>query len=639
MRRMMKSKAWLWVASLLAVVLAAPLRAETLASLQAALEGLQGVERRALIEASEGDARGWSVDDQGRRLVMLGLALEDEQRIDDAFAAYDRAVHLFDHRAPSEVLVSALLERSYIIYVRTNAYTEYCPDRELALRIARQLGVAEALSEALVKVAFCFQHQPERFTEALALLDEALKMAESEGMGADRRAMIYNATANVYTGVGLHDTAYEFLDKARALFVEAGKTQDEFNMLHTMVTQAMRLSREADAQKHVDRLFEMAEQHPDFSDFRFFAHFNQAQVHYLANRYDQALTELDLALALADTTAERYFVDMAHAMRAISLHSTGLRDRGLADAQAFMTSPTVEVSRDTRFVVDAVRAEGEGQLAQAVAALWQANRAQEKDRQSLLGNIFNAQAQLLDERVTAYDNRFLQQALALQEAQLARLESERQVAQLGLWLAATIVAGLLLAAALLLRSRKHLRQLAQTDGLTGLANRRYLFELAERWAMRAQRVHSPLSLVLLDIDHFKGINDRHGHQAGDQALRLVAQVLRERCPAAGVCGRIGGEEFAVLLQDNVLAASSCAEGLQAGLAAMPLRGALSEERIRASIGIAGLGADGNVQTLYRRADEALYQAKDGGRNQVRIWARATPDSDHPLPGGFHPSSA
>lgn len=612
--------AWLLIAWL------PPLQAATLADLQKALEGTElASERRQLIEASADDAVDWPLEAQARRFLMLGLALEGEQRVDDAYAAYDAAVQLLQDQPPGPVLVEALLERSYITYVRTNDTERYCPDREEALRLARLIEVPEALSSALVKVAFCYQTRPERFAEALALLDEALQTAEAEGMAADRRAMIYNATASVYGGVNLHDRAYEFLGKAYELFAVGDDRQDMFNMQHTMVAEAMRLSREADAQKHVQRLFELADSSPEFADFRFFAHYNQGLVHYLAGRPSEAVSAFDQALALEHTTAERYFVDLANGMRAACLHQAGLRDRGLADARVLLASASLEASKELRYIADAIRAEGEGKLEQAVAALWQLDRAQIQARQSLLGNIFNAQARLLDERIAAYDNRFLQQELELQEARLARLESERQVARLGLGLAVAIAAGLLLAAYLLLRSRQRLRHQAQTDALTGLANRRQLLEQAQRWAGRAQRAGAALSLVLLDIDHFKRVNDLYGHQGGDEVLRRVAQVLRDACPASGVAGRIGGEEFAVMLQDDLAAARVCADALRSGLASMDLPAGLANERIRASIGIASSSAadgDPNIELLYRQADEALYAAKAGGRNQVRVWGEA-----------------
>ncbi|MCB1633783.1 MAG: GGDEF domain-containing protein [Xanthomonadales bacterium] len=596
-------------------------QAGSLVELQSALKARKDpAERLQAVEASEADSLDWPLEDRGRRLILLGLELEANHRIDDAFEAYDSAVSLLRGGPPGPALVDALLERSYITYVRTNQVDAYCPDRREALDLARQVGQPEPLANALVKVAFCYQTRPEDFTEALGLLQEAVSIAEAEGLSGDRRAMIYNATASVYRGASLHDRSYEFLGKAYALWAAEGRKQDMFNMLHTMVTEAMSLSREADAQRHVDQLFELAESSPEFADFRFFAHYNQGSLHFLAGRYVDALEPLDQALALADTTEERYFVSIALAMRAVALHHARLRDRGAADARAYLASETRDPGSEFNPMSQAVLAEAEGDLPGAVAAMWSLERVQMDARRRLLGRVFDAQARMLDERIASYDNRFLQQTLQLQQAELARLESDRAVARLTLGLAVAIVAGLLLAALLLWRSRRRLRELAQTDALTGLANRRQLFDLAARWAAQAQRHGGGLSMLLLDIDHFKGINDRHGHQAGDEVLRQVAAVLRQRCPAAGVAGRIGGEEFAVLLQGDGAAAQQCALALRTGLRELQLGGELAGESIRASIGVAQLpSGDTDISALYRRADEALYAAKAAGRDQVRAW--------------------
>ncbi|MCB1589417.1 MAG: tetratricopeptide repeat protein, partial [Xanthomonadales bacterium] len=399
-------------------------QAGSLVELQSALKARKDpAERLQAVEASEADSLDWPLEDRGRRLILLGLELEANHRIDDAFEAYDSAVSLLRGGPPGPALVDALLERSYITYVRTNQVDAYCPDRREALDLARQVGQPEPLANALVKVAFCYQTRPEDFTEALGLLQEAVSIAEAEGLSGDRRAMIYNATASVYRGASLHDRSYEFLGKAYDLWAKAGRKQDMFNMLHTMVVEAMSLSREADAQRHVDQLFELADSSPEFTDFRFFAYYNQGLLHYLAGRYEAALEPLDQALALADTTEERYFVTVAYAMRAIALHHTGQRDKGAADARIYLASDAADPESEFHPMCKAVVAEAERDLPAAIAALWILERVQMDTRRRLLGRVFDAQARVLDERIAVYDNRFLQQTLQLQQAELARLES------------------------------------------------------------------------------------------------------------------------------------------------------------------------------------------------------------------------
>lgn len=189
----------------------------------------------------------------------------------------------------------------------------------------------------------------------------------------------------------------------------------------------------------------------------------------------------------------------------------------------------------------------------------------------------------------------------------------------------------LLTAAILSATRAHrralalteeLHQLATTDGLTGLPNRRQLMFALETEVRRAGRSGRPLALALLDIDHFKSINDTHGHPAGDAVLVAVADVLREVTRGGDVLGRFGGEEFAVLMPETTLD--------QAQLAGERLRRAIQKRRmdfpgggfghVTVSTGVARLVGEEGLDHLIHRADVALYEAKAGGRNLVKLAA-------------------
>ena len=157
--------------------------------------------------------------------------------------------------------------------------------------------------------------------------------------------------------------------------------------------------------------------------------------------------------------------------------------------------------------------------------------------------------------------------------------------------------------------------LARTDVLTGLSNRRAFFERGEQIARYCQRNQRPLSLLLLDVDLFKAINDNYGHAAGDAALSAVGELLQQQFRRADVCGRIGGEEFAVLLTDTTLAnAAALAEKLRAAIVALPVRFGDQALALTASIGVAAGSYD--LDILLSQADAAMYRAKALGRNRV-----------------------
>ncbi|MET4715238.1 MULTISPECIES: diguanylate cyclase [Pseudomonas] len=158
---------------------------------------------------------------------------------------------------------------------------------------------------------------------------------------------------------------------------------------------------------------------------------------------------------------------------------------------------------------------------------------------------------------------------------------------------------------------------AQTDELTGLMNRRAFFEHAHVLYAQCRHQQQPLCALMMDMDHFKAINDTYGHQAGDQVLRQIGGVISTSFRQADVYGRLGGEEFAVLLPNTSLeTARAIAEQLVkavAGLASEPVHG------LTASLGLASTQAqDLDLHGLMNTADKALYRAKAMGRNQVAV---------------------
>lgn len=168
-------------------------------------------------------------------------------------------------------------------------------------------------------------------------------------------------------------------------------------------------------------------------------------------------------------------------------------------------------------------------------------------------------------------------------------------------------------------AEQELAQLAATDALTGVANRRTLDQTLRHEWFRAQRSGKPMSVLMIDADHFKAFNDRHGHQAGDEALRTLAQVIGENVHRpTDLVARYGGEEFSVILAetDNE-GARQIAERIRAQVEQLPVT-AGDEQPMTVSIGISTwtTASDISLEQLLFLADKALYQAKEGGRNRV-----------------------
>jgi diguanylate cyclase (GGDEF)-like protein len=130
-----------------------------------------------------------------------------------------------------------------------------------------------------------------------------------------------------------------------------------------------------------------------------------------------------------------------------------------------------------------------------------------------------------------------------------------------------------------------------------------------------------VSLVIADLDHFKGVNDSFGHACGDRVIEAFAGFLREAAGQDHVAGRIGGEEFAILLPGaNLMAARVLAEGTRSAFSALPIGGLPADHRCTASFGVAELGSGEDFGQLMRRADQALYEAKKSGRDRVCLSA-------------------
>jgi diguanylate cyclase (GGDEF)-like protein len=183
-----------------------------------------------------------------------------------------------------------------------------------------------------------------------------------------------------------------------------------------------------------------------------------------------------------------------------------------------------------------------------------------------------------------------------------------------------------------------LSEVSSRDSLTGLYNRWFVIEKIDSEMNRALRHGSPMSLLMLDIDHFKRVNDTWGHGAGDQVLQGIGKLLRDSCRVYDVPGRYGGEEFCIVLPETRPGNTGVvAERIRSRLETTPLPYGDTAINVTASIGIAGIDMPEmnellSPAALIDRADQALYSAKNRGRNRVELWDHALFEGDGPATG-------
>ena len=226
-----------------------------------------------------------------------------------------------------------------------------------------------------------------------------------------------------------------------------------------------------------------------------------------------------------------------------------------------------------------------------------------------------------DDNHARMENERLASEQALRERQLQALLQARRWQWTAIALAGIL---LLLLGGLVVRQvarMRGLREMAATDPLTGVANRRSIEQAGEEAIARSRATGLPLSALAIDVDHFKTINDNHGHPCGDQVLAKIAHACRDALRHFDLLGRTGGEEFMVLLPDTRLErALSIAERLRTTVAALEFEDIAAGLKVTISVGVAELDAgDEGLRELVGRADSALYRAKGNGRDRIEAW--------------------
>ncbi|EIM00553.1 diguanylate cyclase [Rhodanobacter thiooxydans LCS2] len=492
------------------------------------------------------------------------------------------------------------------------------PDYEAAIRIARRLENSRLIADALT---WRGSAQSLLGEQAKALFDflEAQRLYETVGNTTAAQSNLISI-ATIYRRLGEYGKAGDYLRQSMQSAQRKGDKQEQMvvymqqGFLATErgdpagavapLQQALALARETGSRQSVgSALLALAESN------------NARQRHAEALQQVQAATKEFQAVSDHSNTG-MLLLQSAEAHAGLGQHELAAREFDLAEA-------SVRQSRNMRYLAELYeeRSRNQEALGKPAAALADLKLKMETD--AALARMAKTQLTTLmswqfDTERRELENRKLAADKALKEQQLATLERVRGWQWLAILLAGVLLLLMLWLAWRQLRQSRHLHRLALTDALTGISNRRHIEYMLGEAVDEARRSQQELAVIMLDIDHFKRVNDSHGHPAGDQVLEQLVRVCLGALRQHDRLGRMGGEEFLVVLPDTDLEGGlQVAERLRACVAAArPVVDGV-ELQLSISLGVAQLRpTESGAASLVRRADAALYHAKDNGRNRV-----------------------
>jgi len=566
----------------------------------------------------EADLHHYTQQDNARYWFLVGMAYERNQNLSLSIEALTRSIQLSQLNENKEQLVQSLIERSYSKYIQTYDEQDYCSDRKQALAFSENILNVDLKVRALVQYSFCFQSKPAQLAKGLELLDKALDLAKNHRLSANTQGMIYNSLGHIFNKNQLHEKAYQYTLSAYQQWSQVSDYQDMFNMLHTLTSAAINNLRFDLAKHHVEAMFLLAKEQPSFADFTFFSFYNAGLLAKSENNFEQSIHHYQQALRLQHTTQEKFFVRSIYENLAIIYFRINqLENAKLTLLEYKKIFPSAKIINPEFKALEFTVA---GSTHASRQALFDVIDFQVKKRREFTHFAVQATANLHDDKINDLDNKVLQQNLEIKELNLINTQEEKQFIYYSLILVSIFVLSLLGFILYLLKIQRKFKIYARTDGLTGIANRRFILELGTQLLIKAKPPELPLSILLFDIDNFKQINDEQGHHVGDKAIKLIVKSAKTCLRKVDKIGRIGGDEFLLLLPETKAEeAKNIAERIRADVeksTQQAFNDLNLKEKISVSIGIIPAGVDDSLEGLIIRADEALYQAKNLGRNVV-----------------------
>ena len=518
---------------------------------------------------------------QGLRAGVLNCQGETLQTVGEnnqASNLYAQATDIATQTHDDQMLAEVLLSSGYLRGLR-GEFAAGLSELRHAQTLFEQQQMSQQALTALASIAIIYNRMGD-YAEAAHLYERALEAQHKAGLRREEAVTLHNL-GRVHENLQEWDAAHDDFAASLELSRQLDYMRGQAYALRGLATVANSQGNPNAAMKLLDRASDAQQRTPDS---RLLAQIDLARgiaLHQLRRLKESAAT-LEQALVVfrqADSLGEL----------APTYDARAAVDADLGDWRSAFDYRTLAQTTATRLLRD--------QLDQRFASL----KVE-----------FDTAARDTENKLLTRENEANQKALAQQQ----RASNLRNAVVV---LTVLLVAMLVWLAVHQRRSTLRLKSLAMTDELTGVSNRRAVLGLL---AQLLRRSSTPTSILIMDIDHFKSINDRHGHLIGDETLRSITANLREAVAEPALFGRLGGEEFAVVLPGTHLGqAITIAERLRERVMRIDLSRWLGERRITVSIGVAAsVPTRDTISVMLRRADAALYAAKDAGRNCVRTQA-------------------
>lgn len=589
---------------------------QTMSNVELHLMPLSSAEKLIYLQSISSGFSDASTIEQAKYQHKLGMVLEENKQLTFALEAFSQAIELLSPATDStrSMLVTALLERSYVNYLISYEIESYCPDRKLAVKLADGITDVDVKIRALVQYAFCFKENKMQLPKGLALLDDALVLAQENQLPANTLGMIYNASGNLYRSHQLYDQANESLSNAYEQWASVNDYQDMFNMLHGLVATSIERLELSQAQQHVDEMFQLAQQQPTFTDFIFFAYYNAGLLAEAKKQWQQAINHFKKAQEFQNNTQENFFIKQSY-QQLILLYLRQNESEKILLAYEQLSRLFPEYGIENSGVLAAI-AYANGDHAEVRSQFLRQLDHEIAERRLFLKHTLQVNTLLNRQNTNELDKKLLNQTIEIQQLQLKNQQAAQKQSFQLLVVSAIVLTVMLILIRYLLSHRRKFQKLARTDVLTGIANRRYILEKGELLFSQAKIKSDSLAVLLFDIDNFKLVNDGQGHHIGDQAINFIVQQTQSCLAKEYEFGRLGGDEFIIIAKGQTIdSAKALAEEIRAKIERNS-QAFFIDFPVTISIGVVGSQGFENLSAVIAEADSMLYQAKNSGRNLV-----------------------